>query len=164
MEICNETAVVEIHKLLLETTSLLLLLYFDQSLCSQSVTFHNPFICGRFDRVPLYLKAIYSSLSGVFILNLVCRNTTLRDQVVSDLHTLFPELYSIGIEGEVNEIVIALPQLRYQTETEEKKSLVALRTLFHSSVMKLQKFAKSDSHSWDPTLDLCQLVQNVQIV
>lgn len=100
----------------------------------------------------------------MFILNLVCRNTALRDEVVSDLHAVFPELYSIGIEGEVNEILIALPQPRYQTRTEDKTAADTLRTLFQSSVMKLQKLAKSQSHSWDPSLDLCQLVQNVQIV
>lgn len=113
-----------------------------------------------------FLRQVHSLLSpsGVFVLNLVCRNTSLREQVVSDLRAVFPELYTIGIEGEVNEIVIALPQLRYQANCEEKKSLDALKNLFHNSVMKLQKFAKSQSHSWDSTLDLCQLVQKVQIV
>ena len=81
-----------------------------------------------------------------------------------NLYTVFPELYSIGIEGEVNEIVIALPQSRYQSATEDKKSVGALRTLFQSSVVKLQKLAKSQSHSWDPSLDLCQLVDNIQIL
>ena len=83
-----------------------------------------------------------------------------------DLHTVFPELYSIGIEGEVNEIVIALPQPRYmyQSATEDKKSVGTLRALFESSVVKLQKLAKSQSHSWDPSLDLCQLVDNIQIL
>ena len=51
-----------------------------------------------------------SLISGVFILNLVFRDKDLRDQVVGDLRAVLPELYSIGIEGEVNEIVIALPQ------------------------------------------------------
>ena len=81
-----------------------------------------------------------------------------------DLHTVFPELYSIGIEGEVNKIVIALPKSRYQPATEGKKSVGTLRTLFQSSVVKLQKPAKSQSHSWDPSLDLCQLADNVQIL
>jgi len=83
---------------------------------------------------------------------------------VGDLHTVFPELYSIGIEGEVNEIVIALPQPRYQSATEDKKSIGTLKTLFQSSAVKLQKLAKTQSRSWDPTLDLCQLVDNVQIL
>ena len=94
-------------------------------------------------------------LSGVFILNFVCRYTDLRDQVVRDLHTVFSELYNIGFEGEVNEI---WPQSRYQSATEDKKSVGTLRTLFESSIVKLQKLAKSQSHSWDPSLDLCQLV------
>ena len=105
-----------------------------------------------------------SQKHGVFILNLVCRNTDLRDHVVRNLYTVFPELYSIG-EGGVNEIVIALPQSRYQSASEDKKSVGALRTLFQSSVVKLQKLAtESQSHSWDPSLDLCQLVDNIQIL
>ena len=105
-------------------------------------------------------------ISGVFILNLVCRNTSLRDKVSSDLHTVFPELYSIKIEGEVNEIVIALPQPRYQTEREDKKSQETLMALFRNSVAELQKLAKGQGqgHSWDPSLDLCELVQSVQII
>ena len=86
-----------------------------------------------------------------------------RSRCEESLHC-FPELYSIGIEGEVNEIVIALPQSRYQSATEDKKSVGSLRTLFQSSVVKLQKLAKSQSHSWDPSLDLCQLVDNIQIL
>ena len=105
-----------------------------------------------------------SLISGVFILNLVCRNTELRDQALSDPYTVFPELYSIGIEGEVNEIVITFPQLRYQTATKDNASADTLRTFFQSSVVKLQKLAKSQSHSWDPSLDLYQLVDNVQIL
>jgi len=113
-----------------------------------------------------FLVQIHSLLtpSGVFILNLVCRNTALRDQVLGDLHSVFPELYSIGIEGEVNEIVMALPQARYQTKTEEKKSQEMPGTLFRNAVKDLEKLAKSQSHSWDPSLDLCELVQNLQIV
>ena len=60
-----------------------------------------------------------SLISGVFILNLVFRDKDLRDQVVGDLRAVLPELYSIGIEGEINEIVIALPQLRHKTATED---------------------------------------------
>ena len=100
----------------------------------------------------------------MFILNLVCRNTALRDQVLGDLHSVFPELYSIGIEGEVNEIVMALPQARYQTKTEEKKSQEMPGTLFRNAVKDLEKLAKSQSHSWDPSLDLCELIQNLRIV
>ena len=44
------------------------------------------------------------------------------------------------------------------------KSAGTLRTLFESSIVKLQKLARSQNHSWDPSLDLCQLVDNVHIV
>ena len=83
---------------------------------------------------------------------------------MSDLRTMFPELYSIKIEGEVNEIVMALPQPRYQTKAEDMKSQETLRTFFRNTVKELENLAKRQGHPWDPSLDLCELVQNLQIV
>ena len=83
---------------------------------------------------------------------------------MTDLHAMFPELYSIKIEGEVNEIIMALPQPRYQTKAEDKKSQETLRTLFRNTVKELEKLAKRQGHPWDPSLDLYELVQNLQIV
>lgn len=77
---------------------------------------------------------------------------------------MFPELYSIKIEGEVNEIIMALPQPRYQVKAEDMKSQETLRTFFRNTVKELEKLAKRQGHPWDPSLDLCELVQNLQIV
>ena len=83
---------------------------------------------------------------------------------MSDLHGVFPELYSIRIEGEVNEIVMALPRARYRAKSEDTKSQETVKTLFQDAVKELQKLAKGQGHSWDPSLDLCELVQNFQIL
>jgi len=98
----------------------------------------------------------------VFILNLVCRNTSLRGEVLSDLH--FSELYSIHIEGEENKIVMALPQPRYQTDKSNHGSWEALKTVFRNLVNELQKLAKKQGHPWDLSLNLCELVENIKIV
>jgi len=103
-------------------------------------------------------------VSGVFLLNLVCRNASLRGEVLSDLRSVFPELYSIHIEGEVNEIVIALPQLRYQNDKSNHGSWEALKIVFRNLVDELQKRAKKQGHPWDPSLNLCELVENIKIV
>ena len=100
----------------------------------------------------------------MFILNLVCRSTSLRGDVLSDLHRVFPELYSIHIEGEVNEIVMALPKPRYKTDKSSHGSWEALKTAFRNLVDELQKLAKKQGHPWDPSLDLCELVENIKIV
>lgn len=82
---------------------------------------------------------------------------------MSDIHTVFPELYSIKIEGEVNEIVMALPSSRGQTRTQDNNPQETLRASFRKSVKELEMLAKGQGHPWDSTLDLCELVQNLQI-
>ena len=47
-----------------------------------------------------YSRSKFVFISDVFPFNLVCRNTFIRGEVLSDLHSVFPELYSIHIEGE----------------------------------------------------------------
>ena len=83
---------------------------------------------------------------------------------MTDLHTVFPELYSINIEGEVNEIIMALPQPRSQAKAEDMKSQDTMRTFFRNTVKELEKLAKRQGHSWDPSLDMCELVQTLRIV
>lgn len=100
----------------------------------------------------------------MFILNLVCRNTDLRNQVVDDLRAVFPELYSIKIEEEVNEIVFALPHLRFQTALEDRKFQESPYTVFQTKVKDLQQIPKGQENSWDSSLDLCELAQNLRIV
>ena len=100
----------------------------------------------------------------MFIVNLVCRNTSLRGEVLSDLYSVFPELYSIHIEGEVNEVVMALPKPRYKADKSIDGSWEALKTVFRNLVDELQKLAKKQGHPWDPSLDLCELVENIKIV
>ncbi|XP_026881821.2 eEF1A lysine and N-terminal methyltransferase [Electrophorus electricus] len=43
---------------------------------------------------------------GVFMLNLVCRDSVLRKSVLERLHTVFSTVFSRPIEGEVNEVLL----------------------------------------------------------
>lgn len=43
--------------------------------------------------------------AGIFILNLVCRDEKLRDQVLSDLKTTFKSVVSYKLDEDVNEIL-----------------------------------------------------------
>ena len=100
----------------------------------------------------------------MFILNLVCRNASLKKRVVADLHTVFCELYSIGIEGEVNDVVIALPQRRYQTQADGKNSADVVKNSLRDSIKKLQRCAKTEATCWDSSLDLCKLAEGLEII
>ena len=46
--------------------------------------------------------------SGVFILNLVCRNQNLKEDVISRVKSLFSCVFIRTIEDEVNEIIYAI--------------------------------------------------------
>lgn len=46
------------------------------------------------------------SFKGLFMLNLVCRDSSLRKSVLERVQAVFPRVFSRGIEGEVNEVLL----------------------------------------------------------
>ncbi|XP_064615984.1 LOW QUALITY PROTEIN: eEF1A lysine and N-terminal methyltransferase-like [Liolophura sinensis] len=60
---------------------------------------------------PEFLKTIKQLLhpEGVFVLNLACRDESLKTQVISDIQAVFPKLYCVSVSGEVNDILYCLP-------------------------------------------------------
>ncbi|KAG7228850.1 hypothetical protein INR49_008628 [Caranx melampygus] len=54
------------------------------------------------------LKKVCSLLTprGIFILNLVCRDSALRKSVLQRVSDVFPSILSRKIEGEVNEVLL----------------------------------------------------------
>lgn len=85
------------------------------------------------------LKNVYSLLSprGLFMLNLVCRDSALRKSVLERVQAVFPCVFSRGIEGEVNEVLLccrsageghkphSIPQTLQQTAKDLQKTLRA---------------------------------------
>uniref|UniRef100_A0A672PZ71 Methyltransferase like 13 n=1 Tax=Sinocyclocheilus grahami TaxID=75366 RepID=A0A672PZ71_SINGR len=85
------------------------------------------------------LKKVYSLLTprGLFMLNLVCRDSALRKSVLKRVQVVFPCVFSRRIEGEVNEVLLccrsageghkphSIPQTLQQTARDLQKTLRA---------------------------------------
>ncbi|KAL6885831.1 hypothetical protein ACP4OV_010092 [Aristida adscensionis] len=55
----------------------------------------------------------FLSESGLFIINLVSRSSSVREMVISRLLTVFDNLYSLNLEEHVNEVLFASPSEKY---------------------------------------------------
>jgi len=51
-------------------------------------------------------------VSGVLILNLICRDQSLRQATLEKIHAVFHQVYSCKLQDDVNEVVFALPNGR----------------------------------------------------
>lgn len=45
----------------------------------------------------------------MFVLNLACRDESLKAEVMGNLGAVFPKLYCVRVSGEVNDILYCLP-------------------------------------------------------
>ncbi|XP_070531894.1 eEF1A lysine and N-terminal methyltransferase-like [Ptychodera flava] len=93
-----------------------------------------------------FLQKVSSILknSGIFIVNLVCRDATLKSTVFKDLKSVFPRIYCKKIEDQVNEVVFAL-----KDRTEDKpEQLAVINKLCREKAGKLQTVAKQHTDSW----------------
>ncbi|XP_053325857.1 eEF1A lysine and N-terminal methyltransferase [Spea bombifrons] len=91
---------------------------------------------------------------GIFILNLVCRDPVLRNQVVKVLHEDFPLIYAQKIEEEVNEILFCRPIL--------EKKLSASELI--ESAKNMEKHLRKPGVLWDPSYNLADMLKSVKIV
>uniref|UniRef100_UPI00398E9C36 eEF1A lysine and N-terminal methyltransferase n=1 Tax=Pristiophorus japonicus TaxID=55135 RepID=UPI00398E9C36 len=104
----------------------------------------------------LFLQKVRKLLApqGLFILNLVCRDRTLKDKVIVAIKKLFPLVYLRKIEGEVNEILYC--QLTTELKAGSKDLLEAGRTL--------ENALKKPGRHWDQTYNLAEMLKKVTIV
>lgn len=93
------------------------------------------------------LNAVSKSLStgGIFILNFVCRDATLRDGVVKELKEIFPYIISYKLEEDVNEIFYCF-----------KEDVKDYNDKFTKASNKLNSFKKN-------TVDLYELLDGLKI-
>ncbi|XP_066480188.1 eEF1A lysine and N-terminal methyltransferase [Tiliqua scincoides] len=91
---------------------------------------------------------------GIFILNLVCRDSILRDEVMAIIRKTFPLLYARRIEGEVNEILFC------QQQTRQKPTSVDLR----GTAKILEKALRQPGRAWDSTYVLSDILEAVKLV
>ncbi|KAL7034409.1 hypothetical protein ACKWTF_007952 [Chironomus riparius] len=93
------------------------------------------------------LSAVRKSLSagGIFILNFVCRDVSLRDGVVNDLKAIFPYIISYKLEEDVNEIFYCF-----------KENVKDINEKFIKAAKKLNSFKKN-------SVDLYELLEGLNI-
>lgn len=91
---------------------------------------------------------------GIFALNLVCRDSLLRDDVLTTLRKSFPLLYSQRIEGEVNEIIFC------QQQTRRKLTSVDLQ----GTAQILEKALRQPGRAWDSSYVLADMLEAVRLV
>ena len=82
--------------------------------------------------------------------------------LLKDIKTVFPELYTLDIEEDVNEVIFCLPQIRWRKE--ESPYFKEVRCSFQKSAKNLEKIAKEHAKGqWDSTLDLCESLENLKL-
>lgn len=95
-----------------------------------------------------------SCSTGIFILNLVCRDVELKDSVLAGLKAAFPLLYVRRIEGEVNEILFC------QLQPEQKRATPELLEMAQA----LERTLRKPGQGWDDTYVLSDMLKTVKIV
>ncbi|XP_052853485.1 eEF1A lysine and N-terminal methyltransferase homolog [Drosophila gunungcola] len=81
---------------------------------------------------------------GLFMLNLVCRDESLRSEALDNLHKVFPAVCSYKLDEDINEIVYCANDEKYKTVEQWKKNLgTAGRGL--NSAVKETKLASEDA-------------------
>ena len=55
-----------------------------------------------------YIFYIEDGVSGVLILNLICRDQTLRSDTLKKIQAVFHQVYSCKLQDDVNEVLFAL--------------------------------------------------------
>lgn len=94
------------------------------------------------------------STAGVFVLNLVCRDTQLKETVLAILREVFPLLYTRHIDGEVNEILFCQPSPK------SRRDPVELTVLAQALERSMQQLGRS----WDSSYALADMLQAVTIL
>ncbi|XP_030063228.1 eEF1A lysine and N-terminal methyltransferase isoform X1 [Microcaecilia unicolor] len=104
----------------------------------------------------LFLQKVRNILmpEGIFVLNLVCRDPALKEQVLAVLREFFPLVYVRKIEDEVNEILFC------QNFTEPKRTRAELL----EQAQTLQNQLEKPGQPWDSTYLLSDMLKSLQVV
>ncbi|KAJ4955169.1 hypothetical protein NE237_011952 [Protea cynaroides] len=90
-----------------------------------------------------FLLSVKESLSegGLFVINLVSRSSSIREMVVSRMRAVFPHLFSLQLEEDVNEVLFALTM---ESCVEEK--------FYPEAAYQLQKLLNSPNPERDQSI------------
>lgn len=88
------------------------------------------------------------------MLNLVCRDTQLKESVLATLREVFLLLYTRRIEGEVNEILFCQPNPAGRWDPTE----------LGARARALEGALRQSGHPWDSSYVLADMLQAVRIL
>nr|XP_055041846.1 eEF1A lysine and N-terminal methyltransferase [Misgurnus anguillicaudatus] len=108
------------------------------------------------------LKKVYNLLTprGLFMLNLACRDSSLRKSVLERVQAVFPCVLSRGIEGEVNEVLLCC-----KSEGDDNKPHTILAAL-QQTAKELQKrlHTKTQTASCVPQIDITAMLNDLKVI
>ncbi|XP_070688545.1 eEF1A lysine and N-terminal methyltransferase [Pempheris klunzingeri] len=96
---------------------------------------------------------------GVFILNLVCRDSALRKSVLERVSAVFPTILSRKIEGEVNEVLLCS---RGDGETSDAAHILPLLNQAAGSLQSALCSNRTGSSS-SPHIDIAELLKELKV-
>ncbi|XP_027146469.1 eEF1A lysine and N-terminal methyltransferase [Larimichthys crocea] len=98
---------------------------------------------------------------GVFILNLVCRDSALRKSVSERVSAVFPTILSRKIEGEVNEVLLCSRGEKNKTQTDADRILSSTK----QSAKSLQSALCSNRTGTNssPHIDIAELLKDLKV-
>ncbi|KAJ7986566.1 hypothetical protein DPEC_G00341200 [Dallia pectoralis] len=111
-----------------------------------------------------FLKRVGNLLTprGVFMLNLVCRDTALKNSVLSRVRAVFPRVLSRGIDGEVNEVLLC----SRQAEEMGKRGETGLPSTLLTAGKTLQGalcMTNSGAATYSPQIDITELLVDLRV-
>ncbi|XP_010870295.2 eEF1A lysine and N-terminal methyltransferase [Esox lucius] len=99
---------------------------------------------------------------GVFMLNLVCRDSVLKNSVLSRVRGVFPRVLSRAIDGEVNEVLLCPRQAEEMGQRGEAglppTLLTAGKTLQSALCMN-----SSGAATYSPQIDITELLEDLRV-
>ncbi|KTG40965.1 hypothetical protein cypCar_00017374, partial [Cyprinus carpio] len=108
------------------------------------------------------LKKVYSLLTprGLFMLNLVCRDSALRKSVLERVQAVFTCVFSRGIEGEVNEVLLCC-----RSAGEGHKPHSVSQTL-QQTAKDLQKTLRANTKTAPcvPQIDISAMLNDLKVI
>ncbi|KAM6963220.1 eEF1A lysine and N-terminal methyltransferase [Aplochiton taeniatus] len=94
---------------------------------------------------------------GLFMLNLVCRDSTLRKSVLERVHSVFPHVMTKGIEGEVNEVLLC-SRGAGEEDTMSLKSLPQAAKVLQGALS-----TTNSGTSCSPQIDIAEMLKDLNV-
>ncbi|KAH8399680.1 hypothetical protein KR009_000473 [Drosophila setifemur] len=103
----------------------------------------------------LHIKEIIGP-KGLFMLNLVCRDETLRTAAIEDLQKVFPAVCSYKLDEDINEVVYCANDEKYKTVEQWRKH-------FGTAGRGLNNAVKDNKLASEDALDVADFLSELKI-